>query len=366
MKNYDDLTNRLLERRNRYVAEQKKKKQVIARTTVSVGSVALVSLASFALFKSDAFRETPPISDGGATTTTTHIPTEGEATTTTTTVNTTAPEPTTDGGIVTPPTTVTTVPAPSKPIATQAPTTGKTEPPKSTSGTKGSVTAYIPPLPTATQPTAGSDKLLITGTEPDNNIYDGDVLSNTEKYISNALQEQMDRYKGVDATYAVIVAIPIMHEDYDEDFWASTEELAQFHREFYTVYFAFEEEAKRLNPTWDLLNASEIEVWTDTMRTNYEYYLTLIDKWDDLRAQYLAPYLASVLNRRFEALKALCEKEPVDIFCQTNLNLNITHHAYYVELTADAINTLAEQGGYTFCLALKDQRDYGHWDNIIR
>ena len=171
MKNYDDLTNRLLERRNRYVAEQKKKKQVIARTTVSVGSVALVSLASFALFKSDAFRGTPPISDGGATTTTTHIPTEGEATTTTTTtVNTTAGT-TTDGGIVTPPTTAPTTTASSKiePPKTTAPS--KTQSPTVTTVSQMQPSATTPsktePSKTnPTQPTVSQTKPTVTQTQP--------------------------------------------------------------------------------------------------------------------------------------------------------------------------------------------------------
>ena len=145
MKSYREIADSVFARREQYVIAQRKKKQLVTRVTASVGSVALVSLASFALFKSDAFRETPPISDGGATTTTTHIPTEGEdTTTTTTTVNTTAPEPTTDGGIVTPPTTAptTTAPAPSKPTATQAPTTGKTDPPKTTATTQSLLPTY--------------------------------------------------------------------------------------------------------------------------------------------------------------------------------------------------------------------------------
>ena len=357
MKSYREIADSVFARREQYVIAQRKKKQLVTRVTASVGSVALVSLAGIALLRSDAFRETPPLSDGGATTTTTHIPTEGEGTTTTTTtVNTTAPEPTTDGGIVTPPTTAptTTAPAPSKPTATQAPTTGKTDPPKmTTTGTKGPATGYIPPIPTTTQPTTstGSDRLLITGDEPDNSFSDQGSYSKNEIYISRSLQEKMNQYKGVDVTYAVIVAIPIMHEDWDEDFWASTEELVQFKKEYWDAYYAFKEEALLHNPSWDCVNPNHIEVWTDTMRETREYWLTLVKKEQELNDQPLTAYVESVLNRRFEVLKTLCEKEPVDIFCQTNLHLNVTHHAYYAELTADAINTLAEQGGYVFRLA---------------
>ena len=287
----------------------------------------------------------PATDDGAVTTTVTTAPTEGEDTTTTTTVNTTAPEPTIDGGIVAPPTTA---PAPSKPTATQAPTTGKTEPPKSTSGTKGSVTAYIPPLPTATQPTAGSDRLLITGDEPDNDFNDAGMFHKNEKYFSHALQEQMDRYKGVDATYAVLVAIPATHEDMYEDFWASTEELAQFYQEYYDVLDAFEKEALLYNPTWDRSDVNDIEIWTDTMRENWDYWVTLVEKRRELEGQPRTDYVKSVLSQRLEELIAICEKEPIVTVSET---FGVFRYAYYAELTAEQINTLAVKGGYVFRLA---------------
>ena len=292
----------------------------------------------------------PATDDGAVTTTVTAAPTEGEDTTTTT-ASTTVPtaSTTTDGGIVAPPTTApTTVPAPSKPTATQAPTTGKTEPPKSTSGTKGSVTAYIPPLPTATQPTAGSDKLLIIGTEPDNNFTDAGMFHKNEKYISHALQEQMDRYKGVDAAYAVLVAIPATHEDMYEDFWTSTEELAQFYQEYYDVLDTFEKEALLYNPTWDRSDVNDIEIWTDTMRENWDYWVALVEKRRELEGQPRTDYVKSVLSQRLEELIAICEKEPIVTVSET---ISVFRYAYYVELTAEQINTLAVKGGYVFRLA---------------
>ena len=150
MKNYDDLTNRLLERRNRYVAEQKKKKQVIARTTVSVGSVALVSLAGFALFKNDAFHDAPLISVSDTTTTVANTPTKiGD---TTTAGDVTAP--TTDGGIVTPTNPTTSVPVPSQT------TTGQTQP-TATTPSKTEPTKTNP-----TQPTASQTRPTATQTQP--------------------------------------------------------------------------------------------------------------------------------------------------------------------------------------------------------
>ena len=126
-------------------------------------------------------------------------------------------------------------------------------------------------------------------------------------------------------------------------------------------YFSDYEEAKRLNPSWDG-KSTTIKVWTDTLRMNHERWLELLDEELDIIERYMGPYVESVLNQRFEALNALCKKEPVDIYCAVNGILNVGFHAYYVELTADAINTLTERGGYVFRLALFNQTDYGYWN----
>ena len=166
MKNYDDLTQRLLQRRNQYMAEQKKKKQIIARATVSVGSVALVSLAGFALWGNDAFHDTPPVTDGGVTTT------APAATGAETTTVTTAPFATTDSGIVTPTTPTTTDAAPSQttPSKTQPPTAttpSKTQPP-ATTPSKTEPTKTNPTQSTASQtrPTATQTRPTATQTQP--------------------------------------------------------------------------------------------------------------------------------------------------------------------------------------------------------
>ncbi|MBR3779539.1 MAG: hypothetical protein IKL13_07495 [Clostridia bacterium] len=356
MKNYDDLTNRLLERRNRYVAEQKKKKQVIARTTVSVGSVALVSLASFALFKSDAFRETPPISDGGATTTTTHIPTEGEATTTTTTtVNTTAPAPTTDGGIVTPPTTAptTTAPAPSKPTATQAPTTGKTEPSKTTTST-----------------TAPTDKLLITGVE----AIDDDTLDQMPiglfkpGEISPLLKQAMEQYKDTDAVYAVLVAInPKYNQKLVEDLNEAVDALLQSDE--------MVKLAEEVQLAWGEYEAAGLK-WSAG-----ETYRSLRSQYDSRQHDFKLAYWNARADEAVEALAKFSDIEPIPLEGRWKEDLeknekavlsyvlsaaygtkksdgSLSHYGYAAVLSADEILELSECGSYMFWLDSYDEEAY--------
>ena len=57
MKNYDELTNNLLERRDHYFAEQKKKRKIVVRATTSL---CLVALVGFGMWQGGMFEATPP------------------------------------------------------------------------------------------------------------------------------------------------------------------------------------------------------------------------------------------------------------------------------------------------------------------
>lgn len=61
MKNCDEMVNSLLERREQYVAEQKRKRKVITHTVTSMCCVCLVALCSFGVWKSGLFDTTPPV-----------------------------------------------------------------------------------------------------------------------------------------------------------------------------------------------------------------------------------------------------------------------------------------------------------------
>ena len=159
MKTCDEMVNSLLERRAQYVSAQKKKKKVIARTTVSVSSVALVSLAGFALFKNDAFHEKPPITDSVTTTTTVTTTTEIGDTTTVTTQTTTQTNPSVTRPTTRRPTTQTTASA----TATTTTEPSQTNPIKPT-------TSQTKPTTTQTQPTTTQTTVTTrpTTTQPSN------------------------------------------------------------------------------------------------------------------------------------------------------------------------------------------------------
>lgn len=61
MKNYDELTNDLLKRRDRYVAEQKKKRKRVMSVATSLCCFCLVALLGFGMWQGGMFDAKPPI-----------------------------------------------------------------------------------------------------------------------------------------------------------------------------------------------------------------------------------------------------------------------------------------------------------------
>jgi len=60
MKNYDELTNDLLERRDHYVADQKKKRIRVMSVATSLCCLCLVALLGFGMWQGGMFNTTPP------------------------------------------------------------------------------------------------------------------------------------------------------------------------------------------------------------------------------------------------------------------------------------------------------------------
>ena len=298
MKTCDEMLNSLYERRAQYVTAQRKKKKVLASAGATLCAVSLLGGSVWYLNRPQHDIPVVPATDDGTVTTTVAAPTEGENTTTTiTTVNTTAPAPTTS----------------------QKP-------------------------------------LVITADEPD--VFENVPLGTPKrngKCISSALQEKMKVYENENVVYSVIVEVPLYSEDYSE-FWHSTEELAQFHKEYYDVYYTFYDEAKRLNPTWDGTNVDYIRVWTEELRENYQYWLTLIAKWRALENQYRESYHIAILDQRVQILDDITGKERIPISDDTRFfaYFSSAEYAFFMELTADEINALAECGGYIIRLVFPD------------
>ena len=343
MKNYDETVSAVFDRIHDY--NVKKKHRTVLACRITAACCAVTMLGGSVWYLNRPQHDIPvTIAPDKNEVTTTDASTEGEDTTTTTTtadVTTTAPDVTTT-------TAPTTAPSKTEPTKTAEPSKTKPTKPTTTTVTEPSKT------PTTTAPT----KLLITADEPDDYKSNINESSLNTSYISGALQLKMQEYSNLDVVYAVIVEV--LPGD-DDAFWESTEELKQFNKEYYDVVWGFDEEAKRLNPDYRG-NVKDITVWTDALRESHERVLALVAESKLLTEKYSIPYQEYIMNQRFEVLKSICNTEPIVVWRQNYGP--VYFNGYYVELTAEQINILAEQGGYTFRLAMPDKIDYAYWEYL--
>lgn len=364
MKSYREIADSVFARRDQYVIQQRKKKQAITRATVSVGSVALVSLAGFALLRSDVFRTAPSITDGvTATTTAVQLPDTDSTTTPPTTsassvtqaVDTTVSD--TDSGKTQSPE-KTTVPSNTQSPTTTAP--NQTKPSKTT----------VSVTPSTTTPTQG--KILIMANEPDTHgIYNTDEGFNYEEPISPLLAQMMEQYSDTDAVYAVLIAIN--HEVRDSNYYPSDPSIDPVYYNAYHNEFLKTNEIEQLIREKDEAYADYVEAentllntpkpYPDGLYSDYiqkkEKYFKLSGDFNSRVFDFRRELCANVVKQRLQELSTLSETEPIHIPFETGQELYIRavqiysfhgEHAYFAVLSAEAIRELAEQGNYMFWL----------------
>ena len=363
MKSYDQTVDAVFDRIRDYNVKKKRRTVLACRVTAACCAVSLLGGSVWYLNRPQHdIPVTITPDENEVTTTVTTAPTEGEDTTATTTpVNTTAPEPTTDGGIVAPPTTVTTV-APTQTTATTvAPTTGKTEPPKTTPNkTEPSKTNPTQPTVSQTKPTATQtkptqttpttqptvpQKIVITADEPDvyGDTHPDEILSLYKKYISPALQEKMKLHSSDNVVFSVIVELPLTVEDYNS-FSSTDEELLRLEKERDIAAQEFED-------------ALEQYGWTKEVREKQEKMRQIAREWSTLRSQLENEYLLGIIEQRKNELAHWSANVLLPLSTDTRfkpifaLNAN---YGFFMELTADEINELAERGGYVIRLVFSD------------
>ncbi|MDE5995263.1 MAG: hypothetical protein K2G60_07090 [Oscillospiraceae bacterium] len=59
MKNYDEIANSIFERRDQYIAEQRRKRKTVTRTVTAMCCVCLVALMGVGIWQSDLLKQTP-------------------------------------------------------------------------------------------------------------------------------------------------------------------------------------------------------------------------------------------------------------------------------------------------------------------
>ena len=204
---------------------------------------------------------------------------------------------------------------------------------------------------------SGNKKVIyVTGDTSDEEVAFGDSVKKlSEKYISQKLQEKMDLYKDyteAEVVYRVAVEIFIAQEDYNKanDLTSADKEVQSL---FEQVSVAESEEIKAqqelsvfngLNKGNDPETAEKRKELIAIRDEKEKYRKDIWSQWSNLRHELVDKYCMQVRAERLEFLKQFSEQE-----LDTSI-YNGTQY-YFIDLTAQEINILAEKGGYTFRLS---------------
>lgn len=220
MKKYDDLTARLLERRDQYVAAQAAKRKRLMRVALPAGGGLLVALLCVGLWQGGAFENTPPVTDGSgqgtivpaAPTTATgdSAPTDADGTiegadTTVTTVTTTdvTPSDTVTGDSTQGSGTATQRTEPTTGVPIKDSTTGKTD--STATKTERPTTGKNDPTTGKTKPTTGTTTKPTTKPTTDKT----ELTTKTTKTTQSSWNGGEFNWDGD----TIVVETPITHND---------------------------------------------------------------------------------------------------------------------------------------------------------
>lgn len=176
------------------------------------------------------------------------------------------------------------------------------------------------------------------------------IKSRDEQYISPGLQKKMQTYHGKNAVYKVIVEIFITAEDYNE-FSADEEdeELLLLYDQSVKASEDYEKALAKLvgvdEGREELYEQLEIEKKEKIKKELFRKYDECLRKLED-------EYCKNIADTRLEAASKLSQVVPVRVSDKSGVSLYAAydHYAYFMDLTAEDINTLSQKGGYLFRL----------------
>ena len=355
MKNYDETVDTVFERIRAYNVKKKARAVLTRRIAVSCCAVSLLGGGVWYLGTPRHDIPVTAVLNEDEVTTTTDSPTTTDGITATVT-----------GDVITLTTATTTVaPTPPEGSTTSDSTTGKTEPSKTTTTKKTdapTATTTVTTTQTTTKPSASTtqstatpttpttapQKIVITADEPD--VY-GDasmeILSRNEKYISPALLEKMKLYENKDVLYSVIVEIPLTIEDYEEcsNYSNTNEEVIRLATEKAAAYDAY------------LKAKEQAGGWTQEVYDKYQIFKEIASQHTGLYNKLTREYTSVIRNRRTVELSSLSNNALISLATDTRFIPYFSYdsnYAFFMELTADQINEVAELGGYVIRLVFPD------------
>ena len=203
---------------------------------------------------------------------------------------------------------------------------------------------------------SGNKKVIyVTGDTSDEEVADGDSIKSLKlKYISRKLQEEMDFYKDYkekEVVYCVIMEIFIGGQDYDEG--GKIAKASPEAEALYQQYLAAREEEDKAEADWRAFNKANPGDEPEVVEKRKELIAICDEKkeirmnaraaWEDLRHEIVREYCSARRQERLDFAYQYCKYSPERTLYDDS--------KFYVELSDEEINTLAEKGGYAFRLA---------------
>ena len=299
MKKYDELTARLLERRDQYVAAQAAKRKRMLQVALPMSGGLLAAVIGIALWQGGVFAPAQlPVEAPNESTSTTD--TTADTTTTTTEKST---------------------------------------------------------IPTTTEP-----YILVGGEDDGEDDYEGFEFSMPSVKISRispALKEKMKEYSDVNAVYQVLVGVTLSLEDIDEFYIhiSNNEGYQSLKKQCEDADKALEEVCKLIDNCEYLEDdPRRDELWqkrNDAEKKYNELCEKLTNLEFELRKKFLDDYTQKQISyaARYSKLEPIGKTEPLSGFDRYGTD-------YYMELTADAINELFDRKGYYFKLTTDKEPEF--------
>ena len=275
MKNYDEITNNLLSRRDEFVKTRKKRIKII--TSVSLCAVVLVSALSVGLTRGGVFETKNSQSDISS----------------------------------------------------------------NNSGTSSQNKKVI----------------YVTGDENDVGKVEGSFdnavsLIGKDTYLSPKLKAKMDfykDYKDAEVIYRVIAVLRGTTKDYEDyaEFEKNNkpEELVRAEQEYQAAWDKYQEAHDYFMKHGNMNNPGWQQLFSNVEQT-YAAAKELERVCEKTRAQCQNEYLQKIFAERIKEAAELSEKEPELVY--TSVYLESIQNNYYMDLTAEEINTLAKKEGYYY------------------
>lgn len=198
---------------------------------------------------------------------------------------------------------------------------------------------------------------LISGEDNTSGFASEAIPSLKDRLVSPALEEKMKEYRDVNAVFQVAVSLAATIEDWDEcnTFIETDEEYQSLLKQYKEAKTAEKKAGDRLHESRVNNEDSEIQAaLLEEFRKVEKTANDLSHKLHILEQKLIEKIMASLEEERISCAAKYGKMEPIS-GCGYGYGYGIgyydDHAGYYMELTADAINELADRGGYVFCLA---------------